>query len=1238
MLWPTDPSSTLSKAAAVDSLDPLDQDVSSSNTDQASQAAASPFLNTFDNSRPSSPAPPLAGSPARVQSPKINLDLFHSGENPIQPLPLRTPPESPVKGLRRTSFNRPPLPPLQQHPFETEIGQGLASLSSPPTSPTAHTPLGNLPPKLWQSLAEHPLFKNSTPEGIQQLASSMHIRHYHPQDHIIRRSEQSSAMFYVLRGTVKVVSHDNEATYNEIKENNFFGDVGVLYRVPRSMDVLAKSRCTIAILSGDDLVKVMESCPETAKAIGYQTQERYQMYLKRRQSISARRTLDGGSGGPDQGRDDANSDSFAKSDIHSAIRKVPLFQRCSSEVIHMLSLKVEPRTYNLGQTIIRRGEIGREMFFVTSGIVEILSDDNLRVLARFRDGQFFGEIAVLLDVPRIANVKAVSQVEVFVLTKENLEAVFEVVPGAADTITAEGNRLYNNWLIHNSRTNAGQGAQGDSEGSMDIDGEMNHESLNVPRDPSMSPLLKSHLQSIQPQDNFSLGQTTSTPDRSTPPTRRSSQDLIHPIEAGHPAAISVLPMMNNGEIPRGGRRMSVVQAMAPLAIPPWSPLDEGPMATPMPPTEQPYFEQNAILPAHEGTIEPPMSRNPTIRGIQESNPKRRRASVAVWTQQDLMKLAETAQAKTFVDSTFAPSTSSARATAEPTVLDQEPSQEESAVAAAQDEQDMTAGIASVALSEPIKLRTGPATFQDLDESIVIRILKALPITSLLRARRVCKDWDHLIMEHNDMVRDLDLSMHKKVITDAVLADLSSSILSRNPARTTRVSLRDCFLISDKGLSMLAAHMPAVQVLDLHSCWNVTDAGFRSLGMHCPQLRSIDFSNCRKLGDETIYGLYPRAPLTANGAPQEALASQPAAKSKSSPVVSPNLPGCPLISHLNLSYCKNLTDRSFIHLCSAGSRQLEYLNLQRCTTISPEAFISLSLEIFDPESAKDMTNGNPPPQPVPVPGKEACFPKLKELYLSDCTFLTDEAIVSLAPNMPRLENISLSFCCALTDIALEALSDSCMFLKKLDFSFCGSAVSDASLYQLAQFDSLNPGRHMLEDLEIRGCVRVTEHGVREILNGCTSLKRLNISCCSGIGTGDLSEDVPNQIMTPPTPTPAPSPAPLEQQQIDMAAPEAGAGAVAAALHPLDSAMTESPPQPEIQSFTAVTPQAPSETSQESVNNSSSNDEVMNTGSCGSLAMRYNGSQAGGELSRKMDALKKGKEWALAQQRPGLVIIV
>ncbi|KAF9957809.1 hypothetical protein BGZ72_001331 [Mortierella alpina] len=1083
-------------------------------------------------------------------------------------------------------------------------------------------------------------------------------------------------MFYVLRGTVKVVSHDNEATYYEIKENNFFGDVGVLYRVPRSMDVLAKNRCTIAILSGDDLVKVMEQAPEMAKAIGYQTQERYQMYLKRRQSISMRRTLDGGTGGPDQCQDDAKSDSFAKSDIHSAIRKVPLFQSCSSEVIHMLSLNVEPRTYNIGQSIIRRGEIGREMFFIVSGVVEILSDDNLRVLARFHDGQFFGEIAVLLDVPRIANVKAVSEVEVFVLTKENLQAVFQAVPGAADTITAEGNRLYKNWLIRNSQVNQDQPMQeAGAAVPCEAKGESNLQSLNLPRGfvpPSMQEKqLPSGAEAEMGTDHPRL-------------IRRLSQDMVHPIEAGHPASISVLPMTAVGDFMIAHRPSDMgpidgnfvheqdSQANAPLS----------------------FFNQDAdtLADTKESTLEPPTSRNPTIRGLQESNPKRRRASVAVWTQQDLMKLAESAQAKSSVNTTHIPATSSAMATS----MGQVSQQDEDAGRKTRERRSSSVLMTGKGAPRP---RAGPATFQDLEESTVVQILNALPLSHLLKARRVCKGWNKLIMEHNDVLPTLDFSAYKKIVTDAVLGDVCKSILAQNRSRTTRVSLRDCFLVSDKGLTLLAAHMPAVQELDLHSCWNVTDAGFRALGQHCPQLRSIDFSNCRKLGDETIFALYPKDMATIANAgtgqlvdavlgPQAELhpqledtietedttdtsmdeaqvlmARRPSINTEaaldeqenvdSKEALSPLVPdtdnrscsnavaisttssaaglgkngtsgkgskvepapsvqqGCPLLSRLNLSYCKNLTDKSFIHLCLYGSKQLESLNLQRCTTITPEAFMSLDIDNkMSVQEDMDFDNGvsgqQQQQQQVAHPGynplMEPCFPRLKELVLSDCTFLTDAAIVALAPNMPRLEVVSLSFCCALTDVAVEALSESCLFIKKLDLSFCGSAVSDASLYQLARFDALAPGQHSLEELEIRGCVRVTELGVREIVNGCLHLRRLNISSCSGIGTGELSQQQVGRKKEDEADVS------MSSAQDAVAPQMATTAAVDGSLVPSDQTQTQTQTQ----------------------------DDAMD-GSRGSLAELSNSGQ-NGEVARKMSALKRGREWALAQQRPGLQIVV
>ena len=42
------------------------------------------------------------------------------------------------------------------------------------------------------------------------------------------------------------------------------------------------------------------------------------------------------------------------------------------------------------------GEVATEMFFIKSGIVQVLSTDNKTVIAYMSEGTYFGEIGVLL--------------------------------------------------------------------------------------------------------------------------------------------------------------------------------------------------------------------------------------------------------------------------------------------------------------------------------------------------------------------------------------------------------------------------------------------------------------------------------------------------------------------------------------------------------------------------------------------------------------------------------------------------------------------------------------------------------------------------------------------------------------------------------------------------------------------------------------------------------------------------
>lgn len=85
----------------------------------------------------------------------------------------------------------------------------------------------------------------------------------------------------------------------------------------------------------------------------------------------------------------------------------------------------------------------------------------------------------------------------------------------------------------------------------------------------------------------------------------------------------------------------------------------------------------------------------------------------------------------------------------------------------------------------------------------------------------------------------------------------------------------------------------------------------------------------------------------------------------------------------------------------------------------------------------------------------------------------------------------SFCCALSDTSTEILALGLPSLTHLNLAFCGSAVSDASLRAV--------GLHLLDlqELSVRGCVRVTRSGVRNVVDGCSALKIMDVSQCRNL---------------------------------------------------------------------------------------------------------------------------------------------
>ncbi|MDB5323679.1 MAG: glucose-6-phosphate dehydrogenase [Phycisphaerales bacterium] len=104
------------------------------------------------------------------------------------------------------------------------------------------------------------------------------------------------------------------------------------------------------------------------------------------------------------------------------LKRVATFAEGDPLFLSQVSLALRPRQVAAGEQIIRKGDIGREMYLLARGEVEVL-DDAGRVVKTLKDGDVFGEIAILMSTPRTANVRALTGCDLFVLDKSDFRRI-----------------------------------------------------------------------------------------------------------------------------------------------------------------------------------------------------------------------------------------------------------------------------------------------------------------------------------------------------------------------------------------------------------------------------------------------------------------------------------------------------------------------------------------------------------------------------------------------------------------------------------------------------------------------------------------------------------------------------------------------------------------------------------------------------------------------------------------------
>ena len=99
------------------------------------------------------------------------------------------------------------------------------------------------------------------------------------------------------------------------------------------------------------------------------------------------------------------------------IEAVPMFAPLPVATKEQLARRLEQRDVPAGTVVVRAGDFGDSFYLVGEGELEVLVPGEEP--RHSRAGDYFGEIALLRDVPRTATVRALTDSTLFVLGRDN---------------------------------------------------------------------------------------------------------------------------------------------------------------------------------------------------------------------------------------------------------------------------------------------------------------------------------------------------------------------------------------------------------------------------------------------------------------------------------------------------------------------------------------------------------------------------------------------------------------------------------------------------------------------------------------------------------------------------------------------------------------------------------------------------------------------------------------------------
>ena len=233
-------------------------------------------------------------------------------------------------------------------------------------------------------LRQMPVLSAMTDEEIALVASRLTSRRLAKGEVLIKQGDRGDNLYIIRSGHVEVsVQHEHGyvQVVGQLGRGDYVGEAALITDEPRNATCKAILPTEVLVLSRDDFVELVK--------------DHFQMGEKVNHSLQ----------------------------VMGLLRQIPVFSGIDGKTLKQLAARLKVQKFETGSPIIRQGEIGVTFYVIESGQVEVFvtQDNQEKILNQLGPGAYFGEIALLMNVPRTASVRVLTPTVALAMHRHEFE-------------------------------------------------------------------------------------------------------------------------------------------------------------------------------------------------------------------------------------------------------------------------------------------------------------------------------------------------------------------------------------------------------------------------------------------------------------------------------------------------------------------------------------------------------------------------------------------------------------------------------------------------------------------------------------------------------------------------------------------------------------------------------------------------------------------------------------------------